>query len=99
MFHVNDAALNAVRDNPDLDEKTKELFVLLLHRQNDVRVQAIEQFCRLMRSGHVRVHGFPPAPCVLAEMAKRIGPKKKLRVDEFFNTMMLAMGNFPEAVP
>ena len=96
LFHTNDPALDAVAKDPALDEQTKELFVLLVHRTDGVRIQAVEQFCRLMRSGYVRVHGFPPAPLVLFGMAKEIGNRKKIRVQEFFKIMSDVMGNFPE---
>lgn len=96
LFHTNDAALAAVAEDPELDAQTKELFVLLVHRNDGIRVQTVEQFCRLMRRGHVRCHGFPPAPQVLLEMAQAIGNRKKMRVQEFFKLMLLAMGNFPE---
>lgn len=96
LFHTNDPALDAVAKDTRLDDQTKELFALLMHRSDGVRVQSVEQFCRLMRAGYVRVHGFPPAPLVLFQMAEKIGMRKKIRVQEFFKIMADVMGNFPE---
>lgn len=98
LFHTNDAKVDWVAKDPQFDEPTKELFALLVHRTDGVRVQTVEQFCKLMRAGVVRVHGFPPAPIILFEMAQGIGPRKKIRVQEFFKLMMDAMGRWPEPV-
>ncbi len=96
LFHTNDAALDDVAKDPELDAQTKELFLLLVNRNEfSHAVKAIEQFCALMRRGYVRVHGFPPAPLVLYGMAQKIGPRKKIRVQEFISIMQDVMGNFP----
>lgn len=97
LFHTDDTLRASIADDPELDVQTKELFLVLVDRpEGSVAIKTIEQFCQLMHRGYLRVHGFPPAPCVLLQMAERIGNRKKIRVNEFFQIMVDVMGNFPE---